>query len=382
MQTTVIDRVFARREPDRTAQEKFEVGVGWRYGLLFGIVTVLAGWGYDACQQFAYSMEMPGVKFAIVAVALISLTTLAGVLAGRAMLRSLVVWSGLLGAMGVVGLLLSFAGPSIVAMLFDSSVRDVWIFPITSGLLERIPLVALFGGASGLLAGGLQRLATHWAWDATSSENRFTRDVWLRLLIFLPVALTLGALYDGSTNAQFRAPFATTQRIVQVAHTMPPGLDRQTMSVSLVLDYAVADLWRDNFSARFTQHVAAFNAKTLTDVVVDAEFDNGFVWRCETAWGGYILKGCIDLGQLYPSLLKQFLTNGTAQCDSCVVRVEEPAAAWRRQQSGNLGDAQSITLEHRAASVVLVRARAANGGLVECQFVGAAVIQIRQCRWI
>ena len=50
------------------------------------------------------------------------------------------------------------------------------------------------GVVAGLVALPLQRLATAWAWDRSTSEDQITRDGWAMLLVCAPLALGLIAV--------------------------------------------------------------------------------------------------------------------------------------------------------------------------------------------
>ncbi len=66
-----------------TAKDKFEVGAGWRYGLIFGLAAIIVGWGLDAWQLAASSAELFWAKVLLASLTILPLSVLAGYLASR-----------------------------------------------------------------------------------------------------------------------------------------------------------------------------------------------------------------------------------------------------------------------------------------------------------
>jgi hypothetical protein len=280
--------------------------------------------------------------------------------------------------MGTAGLFLSYTGISGLVMLIDPAMRDVWMFPLTAGIQERFWSITLFGALAGFFTGVLQRLAVDWAWEQTSSQDRFTARSWIRFLVCLPLAVALGALCDGTANAQLRAPYQMTHRLIKLTETMPPDLETKTMPTALLLDYVGVSPWREHFSKRYVHRIADYNPRTLDDVVVDVEFDNGYIWRCDTTWNGYVLRGCRDLRATYSDWVSQFLRTGAISCDQCFVTIDPAAAIWQVQYARALGAPSQIMTMHHGGGVVVVRADTA-AGKVECRLVGANPTIVRDC---
>jgi hypothetical protein len=201
---------------------------------------------------------------------------------------------------------------------------------------------------------------------------------WLALLVSLPLAIALGAVFDGAANAQLRGPLYTTHRVIQLALNTPPDMNVQGLDVFTMLDYFATQRWRAQFTPQYTQSVADFDPDTLRWSYIDTEFANGFLWRCNVTRNGEILQSCADLAETYSDYMSQFLAQGTVRCENCDVRIAQSASDWRSGQ-GAAGTPNSITLTHRAAGLVLVNARLANGGQVECRFMGASPVIIRDC---
>ena len=381
MQKTLLEKLFAKTTFDPAIQRQFEVSVGWRYGLVFGILLVLFGWGWDAVELARVAREFFWLKILIVSSVIIPLTTLAGTLAGRipqSLARKTLAWVVLGGVTGGMGLYLSFEGASAVVALFDPAVRGIAIFPFSPGVQERVWLNSAFGAIAGLFAAALQHWATNWAWDNSSTDNRFTPRNWLVVLGCLPITLALGALCDGAANAQLRGPLQTTDRIIRLALSAPPDLDTRQMPTAELLDYASAAQWQGKFSAQYTQRIADFNLKTLNEAYVDVEFDNGLLWRCSTAWSGSVLRSCRDLGSLYRDWMKQFWELGFVRCEDCSVRIDRATVERYNQNARTLGEPRQIVATHRAGGVVLMRTEFPSG-TIECRLVGAEPVVIRDC---
>lgn len=381
-QSSRLDRLFARTELQRADREKFEAGAGWRYGLIFGIGLVLIGWGCDAWDLHNAFVEWAGLKLVLEAITIIPLTVLAGGIAGRArgsLPIKFLPWIVLGGMTGVVGLYVAFEGVSTVAALIDPSLQGVKIFPFATGAQERLPVIFLFGVIIAVPVAVLQHFATGWAWERTGRDNQITPGGCLMLAYCLPLAIVLGALFDGAVNVQFRGPFQLSYHIVQLALRTPPDADLTQMQTLERLDYVLTSKWRKNFTLQFIQHVADYDATALTSVFVDVQFDNGFIWRCTSVHNGDNLVDCLDVSVTYRDWINQFLRSGAIKCDDCQVAISPAAAAWRAQNLGDYGEPQQMTVIHRPGRVVVVSAPLNSGGQMECRFVGAQPVVIQDC---
>ncbi len=380
MKQDTLVRLFASRETDPEARRRFEVGAGWRYGLLFGLVLTLVGWGVDAAELAVESAALfwPKILFAILIV--IPLCAAAGALAARTSLgRKFLIWAICGAVTGWLAIHLPFEGLSVLVALTDPPTRGIDVFPFVPAAQERVLFMAVAGALAGVVAGILQILGTHWAWDRSTRDNRLTRSGWLVLLVSLPFALTLGAVYDGIANAQLRAPISLTNRIIQLALHTPPDLDLQSMETGRLLDYLATSQWRSRFSSRYTQHLADFDPDTLRSAMVDTEFDDGFIWRCGVNRDGENLAGCIDVNATYAGYLRDFFVTGDVTCPNCFVRVEPGVAEWRKANLPTLGDIQDVQVTHHSGGVVLARARFSTRRQAECRLTGAYTVSIESC---
>ena len=377
-----LEKLFSREEIDRVARERFELGAGWRFGVVFGIFLVLGGWGVDAFELLRASADLAWIKIILAAITVIPLSAVAGWFSGRpqpSFISKFAVWGVVGGLTGFIAMHLPFEGASLMAALIDPAVRGMTLYPFPPAAAERLAAAAAFGAIAGLVALPFQRWSTESAWDRSSSDNQFTRDGWAMLLVCAPLALGLGALYDGAANAQLRGPFELTARRIEIALTTPPDLDLLTMEPGRVVEYVSISNWRSDFSPRYVQYLANFERSAMKDAYVDAVFDNGFVWRCQTLRNANDLFGCTDLAEDYRGFMRQFLQGGTVQCDDCSVHVEPAALDWRAQMRGKLDPSKPISLMHHAGGVIAVRAALDSGAAVECRFFGADLVQILDC---
>ena len=381
MHTFSLDKLFSRKEWHQAEREKFEEMAGWRYGLVFGSALVLVGWGWDAYELWRASSEIFWYKLVLVAIVIIPLTMFAGSVDGhahRSITRKLIVWILIGGATGFIASFMSFEGTSALIALLDPTVRGITLYPFSPGMQERIPLMTLFGAVVGLAAAALQSLTTSWAWDSSSADYRFTPQSWRLLFLCVPLSILLGALYDGSINSQVRAPFQISHRLVQLALTTPPDADIHKMDLATMLNFVAVSTWRNNFSSHYTQHLVDLDRTKLTWAYVDVEFDNGFIWRCQSVRNGDDLTNCIDLQQKYRDWMSQFLRTGIVQCGDCMVTIPPPAQIWYTQNASRLGAPQQISITHHAGGVVIVTTTLANTQ-VDCRLVGANPTIIHDC---
>jgi hypothetical protein len=377
-----LEKLFSREEIDREARERFELGAGWRFGLVFSIFLLLGGWGWDTFELLRASADLSWSKFLLAALTLIPLGTAVGWISGRpheSNIHKFILWGAGGALTGLIAMHLPFEGTSAVAALVDPAVRGVTIFPFPPAAAERLAGAAAFGAVAGLVVLPVQKLATAWAWDRSSTEDQITRDGWAMLLVCAPLALGLGALYDGTANADLRGPFELTQRRITLGFTTPPDLDLQTMDPGRVIEYVSISRWRNDFTPHYFQYLANFERSAMKDAFIDAAFDNGFVWRCQSLGFASDLFGCTDMAEEYRGIMRQFLQGGAVQCDNCSVHVEENAATWRAQMRGRLDDSKQISVTHHAGGIVLVRAILDTGAPVQCRFLGADLVEILDC---
>jgi len=376
-----LDKLFSRKELHQAEREKFEETAGVHYGLVFGIGLVLVGWGWDAYELWRASNEFFWLKLLLIALVIIPLTALAGTIAGhihRSNLRKMIVWVLIGSVLGPISLLMSTEGLSTVIALFDATIRGVTLYPFSAGLQERVVLTAVFGAVIGVLATAMQKLTTAWAWDNSSNDNRFTFASWTLLWACAPLAIALGALYDGSLNSQMRAPVQLSHRLIELMLTTPPDADIRAMNTFTMLDYVNTSKWQKDFTTHYVQRIADLDPRTLTSAFVDVEFDNGFIWRCQSVRNGDNWKDCLDLSPQYRDWMQQFLRTGIVQCGECLVTIPPPTQIWYAQNASHLGTPQQISIAHHAGGVILVTATLANTQ-VDCRIVGASPAVIHDC---
>lgn len=379
--TQRFDDLFTAKVVDVQERAQFETRAGWRYGLVFGVVLVLIGWGIDAAELAYTHAALVLPKLLLAFFLLIPLSMAAGALAGRAhgsVGRKLLLWVACGAIIGFLAIHIPFDGVSLLVALVDPAARGIATVPFVPGVQERVPVLVIFGALAGLFIGVLQVLGTTWAWDRSSKDNRITVGGWLALMVSMPLAIVLGAVFDGAASAQLRGPLYTTHRVIQLALSTPPDMNLQGMDTPKMLDYLVTARWRSQFTPEYEQHLADFDPATLKSSYVDTEFSNGFLWRCNVTRNGEILQGCMDLNETYRDWMTQFLTKGKVQCENCNAEVSKAAAEWQARQ-GAIPAPTQVTVTHRAGGIILANAQLANGGQVECRVVGADPPVIHDC---
>ena len=382
MKTDSLEKLFTVRGRNAADRLAFDAHAGWRYGLVFGSVFIVVAWGVDAAELFSESAALFWPKLLLAILLVLPFYVAAGALAARAhgsLLRMVLVWILFSALAGLVAMRIPFEGASAIAALVDPAVRGVTIFPFTSAVEERVVPVAIFCGVAGVIAAVLQALATHLAWDRSTTDNRMTLGGWASLLVCAPFAIALGAAVDGAANSQLRAPLYLTNRVVQLALHTPPDLNLQDMETLRLLDYLATSRWRTEFSEHFAMHLADFDHQTLRSGYVDVQFDNGFIWRCLTVRNGDNLGVCSDVRADYGAWMKDFFATGFMNCGECFLQVEPAVADWRAKTRAELSDPQKVDVTHHLGGVVMARITFASGKQAECRLVGADPVVVQQC---
>jgi hypothetical protein len=375
-------RTFILSTTNPDTKEKFARAVGWRYGLLFGVALIVAGWGVDAWQLANASAELAWVKLLAVSVTLFPLAVAAGGLAGRAYPSFLTVsltWVGWGVVSGFIAGIVPFQVTSTVAGLIDPTVRGLSVFPFTSES-QFMAMAAMFVGVIVAFPVALfQFFSTEWAWDRSTADNRLSIGSWLMLLVAVPLALALGATDNAATNS-LSAPMVLMNQVIQVAITMPSDLDTSKMPNNEMQVYVAGLSWREKMSGRFTQYLADYDPATFQQSTIDVVFDNGMVLRCAVVQYARYVAGCFDLASNYRALMPQFIQTGAAPCEDCTGQVQPPAAAWQLQHGREFAGVPRVAVAHHSGGVVLVRADYPSGNHAECRFVGANPVRLEECQ--
>ena len=364
------------------AKTKFEIGAGWRYGLVLAFVLIAFGWGWDAWQLASASAELSFSKLVLATILILPLTVAAGLLAAHAhnsALRKWMIWTVWGMLLGLIAVRLPFDGMSLIASLLDPTVRGSVLFPFTSAAETFAWLAAFLGALAGFPVALLHILATEQAWDRSTRDNRFTAWAWVSLCVGVPMAIVLAILCDYTGNATLREPIQATNRAIQIALSTPPDLDIAKMPTNQAFEYEAGLPWRDKLSTRFVEYLADFDPDAFQQLTVDVAFDNGLILRCQTTHYGQIISACIDLGANYREAFVQFITTGTAPCKDCTIQVQPEAAAWRAQHRGGTGDMGQISVVHHSGGAVIVRSEFDDGRHLECRFDGADPVRLQSC---
>ncbi len=364
------------------ARAKFDAAVGWRYGLVFGLLVVVVGWGWDAWHLALASVDLFWPKLLLAMLTILPLSALAGYLTGRVQapaLLKILVWAGWGIAVGILSEYISFTGWSAVAGLLDPAVRGQAVFPLTSEAQFWAGATAFVGVLLAVPAALLQITTSNWAWDRSTSDNRLTPAAWAMLGLGIPLAIIFGFIYDYTANATLRTSLELTNHMVQIALYSPPGQDIRQMSQSQMLAYIAASTWRDRVSPRYDQDLADYDPQTYQSATVDTVFDNGLILRCQTSQYGTFIAGCYDLAPELKDAMAEFLRTGNAPCQDCTINVAPAAANWQSQHRGSFGGSPQIQILHHAGSIILLHASFADRNSAECRLAGVNPIEIQAC---
>jgi hypothetical protein len=360
---------------------RFETGVGWRYGLILGMLLVTFGWGWDAWELASASANLWLAKLVLASLIIVPLTVAAGLfgsLAHDSALLKWLIWTAWSILVTIVAIHLPFDGMRMMAGLLDPAVRGLAVFPFTPGAQALGEFLMFIGAVIGFPAAMLHILATEKAWDRSGPTNQLTPGSWVYLLVCLPLGLGLAFLCDTMVNSTLREPFQVTYRVIEVALTTPPDLESGSMSPSQMMEYQAGLQWREKLSPRFIQDLSDYDPDSFQQLTIDVTFDNGTILRCGTTHYGQAISGCYDLSTNYRDALAGFLQTGTASCKDCSMQVAAQAAAWQAARKGQFGDLQQISILHHAGSIVTGLVDLTQGR-VECRFEGGNPVVIQTC---
>ncbi len=363
-------------------RQRFERAAGWRFGLLVGLALVLAGWGSDAWQLASASFEYWWAKLVLAALIILPFSAAAGAAAGRAHSAILLKWLAWFAwgvVTGVVAAYLPFSGMQFVAGLLDPAVRGLAVFPATQETRFLAGYSAFWGALASLFFTLLQIWGTSRAWDGSAEGGRLTLASVAALALGVPLALVLGIWHDNNDNAALRAPVLLLNHVVQYG-LQTPNVDASQVPESDFRYFTPGAAWRDRFTPRYSQHLAAVDPQTFQQATIDVAFDNGFIWRCQTSQGAAFVAGCFDAGSELAQASATFLESGQAHCKDCTIQIDPQAAAWQQARAHlfNSGPPRVSTAQH-SGGLVTALATASSGGSVECRLLGGDPVLLVDC---
>ncbi len=366
---------------DPGIRERFDLNAGWRYGLIVGILVVLAAWGADAWQLVSAAGALAWAKLVLATLVVIPLSIIAGLLDARVLNLALkwLVWVAWGILTGIFAGYLPFTAPGIFAFLLDPVTRGLSVFPIGPETQFLGGFSAFWGAVLAFPIAFVQVWATGRAWDRSDENNRFTPVGWLALAVVLPAAVALGLLWDSFDNSELRAPISLVDRVIQFGLHAPKDQDVSDLDERDMLIFVAGAVWRDRFTPHYTLYRVAVDPGTYQSATVDAAFDNGFVLRCGTSQYGGAVAGCFDVGSEYHDMLAQFLKTGQAPCKDCQVEVLPTAARWQADNAAHLDDPIQISVIHHSGGLVVLHAAFANQPPVECRVEGADPVRLIDC---
>lgn len=369
-----------KEQVNQKLKQKFTRGFGWRYGLMFGLAMVVAGWGLDGWRLADASAELSWVKVMVAALTVIPLGIVIGMLAGRAhpgMLTMLLIWMGYGIFSGWIVGHLQYQVMQTVASVIDPAVAGLAIFPYTSEAQFLTGVAIFLGIVASFPASFFQVLATDWAWDRSSADAQMTWGARAMLIVAMIIGAGLGLLDDSMVN-QLTMSISTANRVIQVALQTPADLDTSKMTNSQMFIYMAGVPWRDKISNRYTVYLADYEPNTFQNATMDIAFDSGVILRCRVIQAR-IIAGCFDASAEFGALVRQFVQTGATPCPDCAVRAQPAAIAWQSQQQGDGGEPTNIQVVHHSGSVFNVRVDYGTSAPVECTLVGNDPVVIQQC---
>jgi hypothetical protein len=371
----------ARGESQLRAKHAFERRAGWRYGFVFGVLLLLAGYALDAIQQFQVHSEFWWLNLALAAVTILPLAILAGGIGGYInWLLKLAVWGGFAVAAGWCAIHIPFDLSRFALQWLDPNLRAVDYVLVPKGASGSYGMLATLGAFLGIAVGMTQTFAVGWAWERSTKEFEFTLASWAMLFASLPFAIAFGLLFDGSAQQPLRAPMQTVNNIIQSGLNDPPNLETRDMEMHRALTYLVGQRWRSQLTPEYVLHLAASEPQVKGETDVDASFSNGNLLRCRITTFGEFSGGCADLKQNYANYISEFLRRGEFECQDCQAEISEQARAWQQDNARTLTAADTTRVSHGAGSSVNVRVTTADGKQLECLFWGANPVRIAACQ--
>ncbi len=368
----------ARGESQLRAKQAFERGASWRYGFIFGVLLLSAGYALDALQQFQAHSHYWWLNFALASVTLAPLALCAGGIAGYVnWALKLAVWAGFGVAIAWSAERLPFETTQFALQWLDPNLRGVDYASVLQRVGDSFGLLAALSAFIGVGAGLTQTFAVGWAWERSTPDFKFTAGSWTMLFASLPFALAFGLILDGFTAQPLRAELQTVNAIIQSGLNDAPNLETREFTAPRAFAYAVGQRWRNQFAPDYALYLAARNQ---TETYIDAAFANGNLLRCRTAALGELPGGCVDLKQTYGNYISEFLRHGAFECQDCASEISAQARAWQQTNARTLTAADTTRVLHGAGSVVTVRVSVADGKLLECRFWGVNPIRLTACQ--
>lgn len=373
----------ARGESQLRAKHAFQQRAGWRFGLIFGALIVLTGYGWDALQLYLVHAEFWWLRLVLAAVTILPLAILAGGIGGYVnWLLKLPLWVlfGIAGAFCAIHL--PFEGAQFLVQRLDPNASLGEYLRLTELALDSFGILALLSAVLGVVVGLAQNVIVNWAWERSDEEYRLTLTSWALLFLAAPLAFIYAFLFDISANLPLRAPLALINAVVESGLNDAPGQDPSQMETRRSQIYSTGQRWRSLMSSEYVIRLAASESAETGDSVVDVWFRNGANLRCGTTRGGEFPRTCYDLNVEYSRILSEFVPRGSFRCPDCEMEIADPAVAWQQQNAAPLPADAVFTVRHGAGSVVNVRVRTSPGSAFECLLSGTSPITIERCQTI
>ncbi len=369
-----------RGESQLRAKHAFERAAGWRYGMVFGALVLVMGYGWDAVQLFGLHTEYWWAKLAIALVTILPLSILIGGIGGYVnWLLKLPLWV-LFGVIaGWCAIHIPFNGARVALQTFDVNLQLVEFLPIPDAATDSFGMLATLGACLGVLVGLMQSVTVNWAWERSTEDYKITLGGWAMFLFAFPLMFAYAFLFDGTAHLPLRAPQQLIHSVIQSGLNDAPDQDQTQMEIHRALVYLLGQRWKKNFTPAYTVRLASSEPSAVGESYVDVTFTNGFNWRCRITTYGEFTGGCYDLNAEYTRYLSEFIPRGSFRCADCQARVTQQAAQWRAENARELTSTDKIQIVHGAGSSIRARVQSQNQNSFECLLWGANPVIVESC---
>jgi hypothetical protein len=355
---------------DPAVHRRFIRKAGALYGVIVALGFTLCFWLPDALALREAHFAGWWMKLVLGPLLVIPLSAVIGWFAASMRWSGLgiLIWVAGSSLLAWIGGHIQFDGVSWLARLTDiyPSTRVMYPFSESAAAFTGIAMVA--GAGVGLAIGIVGILAVEHAWDASTSKHGFSLKSILWLGLCLPVLMVLGPIADFQINSSTRNAIVDVQRIVELVRDSDPTLVRAQLGPMAQ--------YRDRMSPNYTLHWNTINDE-LTQLSIDAQFDNGLVLRCPTTLGRTYL--CTDLGTNLNEWMTQLVTVEGRACADCQLKVDPAVRQWLNATVPALGQLASVALLKHQGGWLYMRAAFASGREIDCRFVGSQPMTVDLC---
>ncbi len=370
-----------RGESQLRAKHAFERSAGWRFGLTFGALILVMGYGWDAFQLYLIHTEFWWAKFALAFITILPLALFVGGLGGYVnWLLKIPLWSIFAIVAGWCAIHIPFDGARVALQNFDSTLRVVEFLPIPDAATDSYGMLATLGVCLGILVGLMQSVTVNWAWERSTENYQITPGGWAMFLIAFPFAFAYAFLFDGTAHLPLRTPQQLIHNVIQSGLNDAPDQDQSQMEIHRALVYLTGQRWKKIFTPEYTLRLASSEPSVVGESYVDVTFTNEYNWRCRITTYGEFAGACYDLNAEYTRYITEFIPRGSFRCNDCEARVTRQAAQWRAEHARELTSTDKFRVLHHAGSGITIQVQSQNENSFECLISGANPVIVQECK--